>query len=149
MKRQLLFTLFLFSMCPVRANTAPHNDLRQYLSRSEYFISWHSPAGMYESPNRKHRLRASFSGQAMGINPQGAGEWSFSLALNADDHVLYRPVAQPMVRMEENTIRFNHADQFTVAYVNSKAEGFTSRGHAILYGFIPLGECAKNILVLS
>jgi len=123
MKRLQLFTLFLFSICTVYANTDPHQDLIQYLSRSEYFINWHSQTGTYESPNRKNQLRAVYTAEAMNITPQNADAWSFSLTLKGiatDDRVLYKAAAAPFVSMHENTIRFNHANQFTVEYVNNE-----------------------------
>lgn len=123
MKRLQLFTLFLFFICCAYANTDPHQDLIRYLSRSEYFINWHSHAGIYESPNRKNQLRAVYTPEAMNITSQNADAWSFSLALKgiaAEEHMLYKPAAAPFVSMHENTIRFNHANQFTVEYVNNE-----------------------------
>lgn len=130
MKKIYFFTLFLLSVLAVRANNEPVIgkdqllQIQEYLTRSEYFIHWQSNAGIYTSPNRKNSLRAVYTGQEMSITPQNAQQqWSFSLTVKgvyANGGPLYKPVKQPLVSMDENTIQFNHDDHFTVEYVNNE-----------------------------
>lgn len=120
----------LLGSCIVRGNTEPAieknllDQMQQNIRHSEYFIRWQSSKGIYQSANRKSSLRAIYTGQEMSITPRNAQQpWSFSLAIkgvSADGRSLYKPVAQPMVSLDDNTVQFNHDDHFTVEYVNNE-----------------------------
>lgn len=130
MKKFYLSTLFLFSVCAVHANIEPAigkdqlRQMQQYLWHSEYFIHWQNNAGIYESPNRKNSLHAVYTGHEISITPQNTQQqWSFSLTVkgvSANGRSLYKPVEQPLVSIDNNTIQFNHANHFTVEYVNNE-----------------------------
>jgi hypothetical protein len=120
----------LLGTCIVRGNTEPPVEKDQLLQmqkeieRSEYFISRQNNVGIYQSPNRKNGLSAAYTADEMSITPQDNQQhWSFNLALkgvSANGRSLYKPADQPLVSMHENTIQFNHNNQFTVEYVNNE-----------------------------
>lgn len=119
--RTLLFASLLFAATVVHANTEVPADLQKVIERSEYFISRKS---VYQSPNRKNGLTAVYNSDGMSITSQDAGQhWSFNLKLKgvfANGTALYKPAAQPVASMHENTIQFNHDNHFMVEYVNNE-----------------------------
>jgi hypothetical protein len=100
-------------------------QIRQHIEFSEYFIRWQNSEGIYQSPNRKNSLYASYTGQEINIAPSGKvqEQWSFSLtvkSVKADGRSVYKPTDNPLVIIDDNTIQFNHDNQFIVEYVNNE-----------------------------
>ncbi|SEW45835.1 Por secretion system C-terminal sorting domain-containing protein [Chitinophaga sp. YR573] len=124
--KKLHFSVFLFFITiTVRANTEPVIDNGQILQaqkqieRIEYFIRKKDNVNIYQSPNRQNGLRATFTADELNITPQDAEQqWAFNLTVKAVGG--YKPVAQPLVAMHENTVQFDHDHHFTVEYVNDE-----------------------------
>jgi hypothetical protein len=99
-------------------------QIKKQIAGSEYFIRWQQQAGAWQSPNRKNNLRATYHGNAVHISTiQQTGNWSFNLAVKAiaaNDGKAFEPVANPVVTANEDTIRFNHRNRFTVEYINNE-----------------------------
>lgn len=119
--RTLLFASLLFGTATIRANTEVPADFKKIIERSEYFIS---KKNVYQSLNRKNGLTAAFNADGMSIAPQDSEQhWSFNLTVKgvfANGTSLYQSAAQPLASMHENTIQFNHDNNFMVEYVNDE-----------------------------
>ncbi|PWV56881.1 FG-GAP-like repeat-containing protein [Chitinophaga sp. S165] len=130
MKTLLFFASLFPSYLSVAKTTDPViekaklESIKKVITRSEYFIRWQNTAAAYQSPNRNNNLDATYTGQQMSVVPAGSNtDWSFGLTvqnITADGKQIGSLVKDPLISLNDNTIRFNHNGKFTVEYSNSE-----------------------------
>ncbi len=95
------------------------------IAAQEYEINYSSEAKKYSSPNRQQNLRAFYTGDQFTLLPRNdsADKWKLNLQLKdiyADAHKWFAPAGNPVVIKNGSQIQFNHNNEFTVEYVNTK-----------------------------
>ena len=98
------------------------------IAEQEYNIVWSSQEKAYKTPNRAQNFRVSFKPGMIAVQPRISVEskhddWSMDLKLQRiqfDNDESFFPDNKALPVLEKNKICYNHNNNFTVEYINSK-----------------------------
>ncbi|HUR65547.1 MAG TPA: integrin alpha, partial [Chitinophagaceae bacterium] len=116
------------------ANTADTASLKESswyanavgnIEESEYRIKYDEATQSYASPNRKQGLRSFYSAKTFSLlsRNDSANKWRLELTTKgvyANNKLIYAPDENATVTESDKSIQFNHHDNFTTEYINSK-----------------------------
>lgn len=92
------------------------------INESEYNIGA-AGEGSYGSPNRQQNLRAFYTADRFKLEPRTGEPWTLQLLVEGvytGQKKLYATQDDAPATTSKNQIRFNHNNEFTVEYINSK-----------------------------
>jgi hypothetical protein len=98
-------------------------DAVRSIQESEYEIKPAENQNTFASPNRQQNLKAFYTADKFILEPREKDNWKLQLTLKgvySGRKKIYSPEKDAVAVTEKNKIQFNHNDEFTVEYINSK-----------------------------
>ncbi len=93
------------------------------IEESEYEIKQADNSHLFTSPNRQQNLRAYYTADKFTLEPRTDDNWKLELTVKgvySGKKKIYSPAQDAMAVTNKNNIQFNHHNEFTVEYINSK-----------------------------
>lgn len=98
-------------------------DAIRNIEESEYEIKQVDNSNEFASPNRQQNLRAFYTADKFTLEPRADDNWKLELKVKgvySGKRKIYSPKEDAIAVADKNNIQFNHNDEFTVEYINSK-----------------------------
>lgn len=98
-------------------------DAIRSIEESEYEIKQVDKSRVFASPNRQQDLRAFYTADKFTLEPRADDNWKLELTVKgiySGKKKIYSPKQNAIAVTNKNNIRFNHNNEFTVEYINSK-----------------------------
>jgi hypothetical protein len=100
-----------------------YNNALKQIEESEYEIKPVDNSKEFASPNRQQNLRAFYSANTFTLEPRTDDEWKLQLTMKglySGKNKICSLQDDAIIITEKNKIQFNHNNEFTVEYINSK-----------------------------